>query len=316
MSSEADSPFADAKASFDEAESSFDDQEPSILEYARYHGLSSDFMLDEDDDFDFKLIEAASFTTEHDDLIASTDLVVDTGSLDEKLILDADARAVLASILRAGHQPKTYPLELDIRRTKHVRLEEPILFTDPKLDVKQYLEARLAAQAEYNFDLSKLPLFPIDEESDEALGWLEKYHTLPAEYNKHIADEKIQVPKEALLFLHQVCQSRDTHEHISEVMKSELKYKRVCEISSRYVHQLTHDRTKQWSHLHPHCRLTCPHQFRPNRPRPHSSPFRTLSGAMLPCSMARTALSRRPWWKKKTCLVLNGVSTRTSMTRS
>jgi len=316
MSSGAESSFGEAEISFDEAESSLDDQEPSILEYARYHGLASYHMLDDDDDFDPRLIEAASFSFDDDDVNALTNFVVDTGILDEKLILDADARAVLASIFQAGQKSETYPLELDIRRTKHVRLEEPLLFTDPKLDVKQYLGARLAAQTELRIDVDKLPLFPIDEQSDEALGWPEKYHTLPVKYDKHIADEKIQVPKEALLFLHQVCQPGDTHEHIHAIMESELKYKRVCENFFCYVRQLTHDRTKQWNHLHLHCRLTYPYQIRRIRPRPSSSPFRTLYGVMLLETMARTSLSMRPWWKQKTFLVSKGVSTRTSMTRS
>jgi len=295
MSSEADSSFGEAENSFNEAESSFDDQEPAILEYVRYHGLASDHMLDDDDDFDLKLIEAASFSLDNDDVNASENFVVDTGILDEKLILDADARAVLASIFQAGQQSETYPLELDIRRTKNVRLEEPLLFTDLKLDVKQYLEARRAAHTELQIDLNKLPLFPIDQECDESLGWPAKYQTLSAEYDKHIADEKVQVPKEALLFLHQVCQPTDTHEHIHKVMESELKYKRVCKDSSRYVRQLTHDRTKQWSHLHLHCRPICPHQVHQGRPRPSSSPFLTLYGAMLLEVMAKTALSARRW---------------------
>jgi len=209
----------------------FADQEPSVLEYARYHGLSYDPAHDDDDEFDLKIIAAASSVIDNDDANGTTiDLVVDTGLLDEKLILDSDARAVLAAIIQSQQPSEVYPFELDIRRTRYVRLEEPLLFTDNEYEVKQYLTAKIAAQTELEIDLDKLPnLFTINEETDESLAWPKKYHTLAAEYPKRIADEKIRVPKAAALYLHQVCQPQDTHEHVCELFESELKYKRVCQ---------------------------------------------------------------------------------------
>jgi len=212
------------------AQSSSESHEPSILEYARYHGLSCDSVDDNDEELDLNLVGAASLSHDQNDPDMYTDSVVDTGLLDEKLILNAEARVVLASIVHSQRPSESYPPELDIRHTKNIRLANPLLLTDPELDVKQYLEARVSSQKEVDINLDKFPLFTTNEENEQGLAWPEKYHTLLSEYEKHIADERVRVPKEGLLFLHKVCLWQNTHEHIHERMESELKYKRVCHI--------------------------------------------------------------------------------------
>lgn len=212
-----------------EAESPLEGEEPSIIDYARLHGLSCDPADDGIDDFDFSLLEATSPSYNDDDMEQRVGMAIDGKFHDERLNLNADARAMLASVFDTQQAVELYPMELDIRRTKYVRLEEPLLLRDHELDIKQYLADRLAAQSDSDIDLSKLPFFPVNDENDEGLLWPEKYQSLPDEYNEILHEEKIQVPKEALVLLHQVCERERRPEDIHAIMESQLKYKRVCQ---------------------------------------------------------------------------------------
>ena len=209
------------------AESSFEGEEVSIIDYARYHGLSYDPAHDDNDEFELNLVSAASSSLDNYDHDENAIFSLDKDWLDEKLTLDTDARNVLASIVQSQQFLETYHVDLDVRRTKYYRLEEPMLLTDPQLDIKQYLEARIAAQSEVVMDCNELSHLLTEERDDEGLGWSEKYENLPTQFWREIEDEKIQAPKESLIFLHQVCQPHNTQQDIYDAMDSELNYQGV-----------------------------------------------------------------------------------------
>ena len=173
------------------------DNEPSILEYARFYGLTRDHLEDD------PLQQLADFHADPLDLEDNPDLFSireDTVKVPaERLTFDEGAATFLSSVLALAHQPppqSDVDDEIDIHRFQRMKLEVPLLRSDPEVDLMRF-KAPIIPDLEHEF----LPLETVDEEADEGLTWPTWYDDLAREFERKIETEKLQVDKDALLFL-------------------------------------------------------------------------------------------------------------------
>ncbi|MCJ1423041.1 hypothetical protein MMC29_000922 [Sticta canariensis] len=187
------------------------DSEPSLLEYARRHGLAHNhratnplanpghmddnrFFEDLPDDFPL------------DDFNARLSR--------ESLSFGKDAMSVLASVRETGSSLDGewggVDVDVDVRRWRKLKQELPLVRTDPELDMVEFRRGMVP-------DLKNevLPMEAIDEEADEGFTWPSKYHGLIDEFAKSFESETLAVSSQALLYL------RDALRLSSEIEKHE-----------------------------------------------------------------------------------------------
>ncbi|KAL9035571.1 MAG: hypothetical protein Q9214_006518, partial [Letrouitia sp. 1 TL-2023] len=179
------------------------DKDPPLLEYARFHGLSRNYqecnpteelsslaasLYEDDDTFlekeDFATIEAAAKSPPT-----------------ERLEVSREALRLLGEVTKLhGPIPQfEHGSELDLHHVRNLKQELPLLRTDHEADMQSVVR-RMEVDLAHDF----LPLEHIDEEEDEGLTWPKKYDNLPEEYFKELQNERLEVPKDAFIYLKDV----------------------------------------------------------------------------------------------------------------
>ncbi|KAL1597765.1 hypothetical protein SLS60_008252 [Paraconiothyrium brasiliense] len=191
--------------------------EPTVLEYARFHGLCSDFTKElatcynsfslSDETFDLDLEDpndAPSLTNPADELTK------------ERLSVSKEAAMLLRSVHFLAQEPPNLLLIPDgRRRILGLKQELPILRTDNELDLLAF-----GSTVEPSFTDLKIPLEAIDEENDEGLECPSRYAAYPKQCDERAKNEKLGVSRETLLYLQEAI--RDSHSpEDSEIIKSE-----------------------------------------------------------------------------------------------
>ena len=173
----------------------------SIIDYARYHGLIRDHL--EDDPLEHITHSADILSDLEDDHLPQ--IHPDIARIpDERLTLDKDAVSLLASIAALAQTPPARNdgiSDFDVHRVRRMKLELPMLRTDPELDLLRFAP-RIVPDLENEF----LPLETVDQEADEGFDWPSWCHSLPDEYIKRIKAEKLEVTSDALAILQEVIQ--------------------------------------------------------------------------------------------------------------
>ncbi|MCJ1283286.1 hypothetical protein MMC26_002614 [Xylographa opegraphella] len=176
------------------------DNEPSILEYARFYGLTVDHRHSHPLAEVPQSLSTASSVYESDVLEISKDL----GTIaTERLELEKGAAIFLVSITNtknyassAGEDslPKTH-------RVRDLKFELPLLKSDHELDLRQFV-GRIVP------DLSseRLPLENLKDDLDEGLGLQSSYDELYVKVSAKYSVEKLAIPKDALLYLRDTIQ--------------------------------------------------------------------------------------------------------------
>ena len=174
---------------------------PSILRYARHHGLCYDHRgesvlckLNEVDlvDRSPELPELPNF--------APPDYEPTT---DTKLKLNREASKLLLLTIKQPQKPMWKDLLSDHRKLQKLKVEQPLLMTDHQKDMKKFLPKRSLSIEDIEFALEKL-----DEENDEGLCWPSSARELRTQWDYDRAHEKLQTSRATLLFLIQ--RQRDT----------------------------------------------------------------------------------------------------------
>ncbi|MCJ1378583.1 hypothetical protein MMC17_001682 [Xylographa soralifera] len=182
------------------------DDEPSMLEYARFYGLTIDHRQSH------PLSELcqplpASLGIHETGLL---DITKDLGTFaPERLEFGKGAAIFLASIINAKGYPSSASDGLlpKTHRIRDLKLEPPLLRSDHELDMRQF-GRRIVP------DLSSehLPLEKVNDESDEGLGWPSSYGELPTEASARSLVEKLAISKDVLLYLRDTLQQFDPGE--------------------------------------------------------------------------------------------------------
>ncbi|KAF1966169.1 hypothetical protein BU23DRAFT_544899 [Bimuria novae-zelandiae CBS 107.79] len=174
------------------------EHEPTVLEYARYHKICSDYTQEPlqinrvvpltDDAFDLDLQDpknASPLTNPADELMK------------ERLAVTQEAAMLLKTVHDLHEAPADLLLIRDGRkRIRALKQEIPILQTDNELDMLNF-----GSTVEPSFSDLRIPLEPVNEEQDEGLEWPSKYSVLPEQCFMQAHNEKLGITKDVLVFL-------------------------------------------------------------------------------------------------------------------
>jgi len=197
--------------------------EPSLLEYARFHGLARDHLESHPlhnirlpDDYLQQLEDQPDLF--HIDASNATVPV-------ERLSIDTDAASMLASIApssTAAFSRFDEDIDNDTHRIRNLKEESPLLRTNHEWDLQHF-----ARQVVPDLETEFLPLESINEEADEGFTWPTKYYEFVDEVWKGACSEKLEIPNEGLLCLQQSLKyhlENGAHTSFEEV---EMSYKKV-----------------------------------------------------------------------------------------
>ncbi|KAI9761045.1 MAG: hypothetical protein M4579_001308 [Chaenotheca gracillima] len=184
-----------------------DQEQPSLLEYARYHGLVRDHLSI--DPLHFIVDGSVPFSCTDNDEAPELFLEETTQPLfypqSEKLAIGRDVAVLLSSILRPPSP------ELDdayayskYRRIKDAKIELPLLRrSDHELDKMAF---KKPMQASNVLEDLNLPFASVDNEEDEGLGWPSATAESARRFEEDTRVEKLALSRETM-FLLQACLS-------------------------------------------------------------------------------------------------------------
>jgi hypothetical protein len=165
-----------------------------VLEYARLHGLCTNYTLEQPCYGDIPIPSV-------DVLEKDVDFPVQ-GSvqefLHERLTVKKDEALLLKEVLSTRDESCMDDGEpySSWKRTSALKLELPLLRTDNELDLLGFGSTKIPNVAD-----AHIPIESIEEENDEGLQWPFQYLDFPGRIFKGIEKEKIQVSKEAFVML-------------------------------------------------------------------------------------------------------------------
>lgn len=198
--------------------------EPSILDYARFHGLSIDYRAIHPLQY---IIDTPSLPDVQDPPeLFEIDASCGTPA-PERLSISKEAAALLSSIRET--QPEDYEFDEsilpDTHRVRNLKMETPLLRTDPELDLRDF-RARVIP----DLAAEHLPLEKVDEELDEGLTWPLSYEDLYRQVNEESESEKPMFSKEALIYLQSTLSSHKGHDgfwNLEDSLESSCRVKRA-----------------------------------------------------------------------------------------
>lgn len=198
------------------------DSEPSILDYARFHGLAIDHLATDPRHQLPPCSENLSSSLEDPQDAPRLEAYANVPT-DEKPQLSKEAAIFLASSIKPTECPDWGDLLPDLDRIRNTKLDLPLLKTDNELDMLEF-----GKRIEPDLANINLPVENIDEENDEGFTWPARYQDLPALCDAQVKAEKMDTAREVLLFI----QAARRHDYSEDMYKSlleeELHYTKVC----------------------------------------------------------------------------------------
>ncbi len=170
--------------------------EPSILDYARFYGISLDHLKRNPlqhcsaPENILALLEDPPNVFQIDSTSGALQL--------ERLSVGTEAAVLLSSIKELGQQSRRFDedVDLDVHRFQKIKQELPILLTDHELDLQSF-----AHQVVPDLENEHLPLEKLDKEADEGLEWPSIYHKLPGKFFSEATAERLDIPRDGFLYL-------------------------------------------------------------------------------------------------------------------
>ena len=216
------------------------DDEPTVLEYARHHGLAnahlqhhalSDAFLNhkdaelnglEDDPWLFKIEDHATY------------------SPDTRLQVDGSVTHFLAAITNPPSEACQFDEECQVLTNprRSLKQELPLLRTDHEEDLRQFVKPFDPSLADEH-----LPLEGLDDELDEGLGWPSSCFGVSKRIEQECWAEKLVVSRKVLPYLDEIMGIQPTEEIPTFDDQHLPLYKGVCEesCSALFYAELTGD---------------------------------------------------------------------------
>jgi hypothetical protein len=209
-----------------------DEPEPSIVEYARFYGISIDHnaAFPAQDELDY-LLQTTPAESEDDARLPQLQ-PVEIEPPEDRITLEKEgAKAIREAdtgpLEHAEYQKSLGRLCRERKRTPKLKCELPLLKTLHEVDYKVFKQA-IEKGREVDLDqLKTLPLEPLDDEKDEGLEFPSKYHDVPAVLLKQGEKEKIGISKDAMLVLACALKNEWSEEDNKKLIMSQITYKRV-----------------------------------------------------------------------------------------
>ncbi|KAL1619964.1 hypothetical protein SLS56_009883 [Neofusicoccum ribis] len=175
----------------------------SVLEYARFHSICRDHTLENPLDPHY-VPQAPVFLSQ--DLADPTSCLqvplTEEPDTSEKLEIDTSSLAALKSALTPAPLPPDSEQHSHPRLFRDFKVELPVLNNDHELDAQRFRH-RHSHDSLHLRDLT-LPLELTNEEQDEGLTWPPWYEEISLKCHNELASGKLEIPKEAMLYLHSV----------------------------------------------------------------------------------------------------------------
>jgi len=202
------------------------DEDVSVLEFARLHGLSKDFRSE--NPIDPQLLPHPITDDQNDSedgvSIAGLNSAI-VSALKERLVVDKNVASFLRAIFTLQRTEIEEETTLPRRRTADLKQELPMLKTDDELDLQSF-----GAKTTPDFSNVNLPLEVVDNEKDEGLEWSTVHYDLPAQYYSQANAERLEIPRDALLYLQEIFREPFTAMNVDDVTLAELHYERVSTV--------------------------------------------------------------------------------------
>lgn len=203
-----------------------DSLEPTIIEYARFHGLIKDYQT----------LNPLTILPEPDSRAPSLEERKESANIEslqaslvnEKLAINKEAVKLLSSCT-AAPDIRSWDNEELLGPRYHAykqRLEVPILLTDHELDVQRFGQRIEPDLAGFN-----LPYERIDEQHDEGFTWPEEYYVRHEGLDSRCTGEKIEATRNVFVHLQNALKDSYTDEDEEALLESELRHKRVSRSS-------------------------------------------------------------------------------------
>lgn len=212
--------------------------EESVVEYARFHGLSKDPLRGP---LPLSHIESLMHTFQKaalDDSHLEQIKYEPIPQLDERLTIDKEAEILLAGASGVFLDQSTIDkitAAASIRpRRQNLKLEIPLLKTDPDADLRAFKKRQNPNLSDENFIYE-----PLDIEKDEGLQWPSRFANLPEETMKSCSMEKITVTRDTMAYLQAALKDNWSRDDTNDLLWSQSSYKRVrcnlCSISNFHL---------------------------------------------------------------------------------
>ncbi|OBT68543.1 hypothetical protein VE03_01695 [Pseudogymnoascus sp. 23342-1-I1] len=205
--------------------SSQDDEEESIVEYARFHGLSVDPLRDP---LPLSHIESLLHTFEKaasDDSHLPQIKYRPIPQTDECLTVDKGAEILLAGasgvFLDQSTIDKITAAASTVLRRPKLKLELPLLRSDPDADLEAFRQRQNPCIGDGNFIYE-----PLDNEKDEGLQWPSRFANLPKAIVKDCSTEKITVTRDTMVYLQAALKDNWSRENANDLLQNLSSYKR------------------------------------------------------------------------------------------
>jgi hypothetical protein len=204
------------------------EQEPTVLEFARFHGLCKNYATEHllpgtlkpppDEVLDQDLrdpLDAPTLTNRAYELTK------------ERLTINKESAFLLKSVFSFSEPLNDDAFELDEMRIRELKQEVPLLRSDNELDLLNF-----GSTTTPSFNDTKIPLEPLNEENEESLEWPEKYYAFPALKNQWAITEcsRLAMKRDDLCYLQDAIKDTYRPEYGEEIIEECLQYNRVSKI--------------------------------------------------------------------------------------
>ncbi|KAI1659779.1 hypothetical protein F4813DRAFT_324085 [Daldinia decipiens] len=197
-------------------------------EYARLNGLSIDsqvqvsLLLDHFQRQSNHLLDDKSADDESLTQLHMPHLISQVEQLDGVSRESLELLSHAASLGRENSHAFDYPAAVDFSKLK---LESPLLRSDPEYDCRELIRS-IQQQRQAKVDLTSVPLEPLSKSNDESLDFPETSYRHKQMLIKEIREEKIDIPKEALVYLSRMVKDTWTSEKHNELL-NRVSHRRV-----------------------------------------------------------------------------------------
>jgi len=197
--------------------------EPSVTEYARFHRLCIDYSSKHPLTNHGLSIDQITFGIELQDHDGLKEPELSDALLAERLTIDRDTAAYIKNVLAEPGKANELDAEPPaVIRTAAMKQELPLLSTDNELDLKNFRHMMSP-----DFDNANLPLEPVDEENNEGLTWPQQFHHLPNQFDAKSKSEKLEITKDALIYLRATLRHDLGSYDLDEIERVELTYRKA-----------------------------------------------------------------------------------------
>ncbi|OJD40227.1 nucleoporin nup49 protein [Diplodia corticola] len=180
-------------------------RDASVLAYARFHRICRDYTRESPLD-SRHLPQAPIFLAQElsDPSGCPQFQFTQPVGTSERLEIDSAAAHLLNSVFALRSSPQVTDAYCPPHLTRHLKVETPLLRIDHELD-----SFRFRKRESLNLTDVTLPLEHTDDEKDEGLSWPLQCRNFSHEFHGKIASDRLDVQKQALLYLQSVMKRPD-----------------------------------------------------------------------------------------------------------